>query len=146
MKLIYILPVVALLVILSLYYRLHPLTSKVRIRATVITTDVALTEAQKQKGLGGRENLAKDRGMLFPYTHKEQYNFWMRDMRFPLDFLWIDDATIVDLTENVPYPKGNEKPIITTPRTPVNKVLELSAGTIKRLGIQIGDTVEFLDR
>lgn len=135
-----------LLVGLGLYYRSHPLISKVRIRDTVITLEVAATEKQKEIGLGGRSTLDNTHGMLFPYDHKEQYNFWMRGMQFPLDFLWIDDDRIVDITQNVPFPKGDERPEIVKPAYDVNKVLEVHAGTVKRTGIQIGDTVTFLDR
>lgn len=127
------------------YYRTHPLVSKVRLRGATITVEVAATEAQKQKGLGGRAQLPQESGMLFPYDHKEQYNFWMRGMQFPLDFIWIDDKTVADLTRNVQPPKGNVIPIV-TPAVAVDTILEVNAGTIDRLGIQIGDTVEFLDR
>lgn len=129
-----------------LYYQSHPLVSKVRIGDTVITTEVAATEAQKQKGLGFRSTLADNHGMLFPYDHKEQYNFWMKGMQFPLDFLWIDGDRIVDITENVPFPSGNEPPVIVKPAGEVNMVLEVHAGTVKRAGIHIGDAIEFLDR
>lgn len=135
-----------LLLSFGLYYQSHPLTSKVRIGNTVITTEVAATEAQKQKGLAGRSFLAGDHGMLFPYDHKEQYNFWMRGMLIPLDFIWIDGKYIVDITENVLPPKGTEPLNIVKPRVEVNKVLEINAGLVQRNGIRIGDTVEFLDR
>ncbi len=130
----------------GVYYRSHPLTSKVRIGNTVITVEVAATEAQKQKGLGGRSFLADGQGMLFPYDHKEQYNFWMRDMQIPLDFIWIDGNRIADITEHVPPPEASGSPIIVKPRVEINKVLEVSAGTVKRTGIHIGDAVEFIDR
>ncbi len=146
MKSWFITLVVILFVGFALYYQSHPLVSKVRIRNTVIITEVAVTEAQKQKGLAGRSFLADDRGMLFPYDHKEQYNFWMRGMQIPLDFIWIDGNHIVDITENVPPPKGTEPLGIVKPHVEVNKVLEVNAGTIQRNGIRIGDAVEFLDR
>lgn len=138
--------VVMLFVGFALYYQSHPLVSKIRIKDTIITIEVAATEAQKQKGLGGRSSLADDRGMLFPYDHKEQYNFWMRGMRFPLDFIWIDGSRVMDIAENVPPQSGNEPSVIIKPAVGVDKVLEVHAGTVQRLGIQIGDTVEFLDR
>lgn len=146
MKAWFIALAVMLLIGLALYYQSHPLVSKIRIGQAVITTEVAATEAQKQKGLGGRSSLADDRGMLFPYDHKEQYNFWMRGMLFPLDFIWIDGSRVTDIAENVLPPSGNEPPVIIKPAVGVDKVLEVHAGTVQRLGIQIGDTVEFLDR
>ena len=146
MKRRYIFISVLLLIAFGLYYRSHPLVSKVRIGNTVFTVEVAATELQKQKGLGGRSNLAQNHGMLFPYDHKEQYNFWMRGMLIPLDFLWIDGNRIADITENVPPPVASESPAIVKPNAEINKVLEVNAGTVKRTGIRIGDTVEFIDR
>ena len=128
------------------YYRWHPLAAKVRIRGEIIYVDVAVTQEQKHKGLGGRAFLEPNRGMLFSYDHKEQYNFWMRGMLIPLDFVWIDGKRVMDITEAVPPPTGNAAPNIVKSRVEVDKILELHAGAVKRLGIQIGDTVEFLDR
>lgn len=145
MKRIGIVALVFFAVGLLWYYRTHPLASKVRIRGVTIAVEVAATEAQKQKGLGYRTQLPQDSGMLFPYDHKEQYNFWMRGMQFPLDFIWIDDKTVADITRNVPPPQGNKTPIV-TPAVAIDTVLEVNAGTVDRLGIQVGDTVEFLDR
>lgn len=131
---------------LGWYYMRHPLSSKVKIHTTVFTVDIAATEGQKELGLGGRATLAADHGMLFPYDHKEQYEFWMKGMKFPLDFIWIDGKTVADITPNVPPPVGNEQPIIVKPRVQVDKVFEVNAGTLTRTGIQIGDPVEFIDR
>ncbi len=131
---------------LGLYYFRHPLTSKVKIRAAVFTVEVALTEPQKESGLGNRTSMAADHGMLFVYDHKEQYNYWMKGMEFPLDFIWIDGKTVADITPDVPPPIGAETPIVVKPKVQVDKVFEVNAGTIRKFGIQTGDQVEFLDR
>lgn len=131
---------------LSAYYYTHPLTSKVKINSTIFAVEVAATEAQKELGLGGRSSLTEQSGMLFPYDHKEQYEYWMRGMKFPLDFIWIDGNTIADITENVPVPLPNEQPVIVKPQVAVDKVLEVRAGSVKKNNISIGDTVTFLDR
>ncbi len=134
------------LLIYLFYYRSHPLVSKVRIRDHMIEVDVAVTVYEHAKGLGGRTSLKANSGMLFLYDHKEQFNFWMLGMKFPLDFVWIDGKKVVDITRHVPPPKGFEKPVIVKPRAAADKILEINAGEIDRLGIVIGDTVEFLDR
>lgn len=135
-------PILALL----LYYRAYPLVSKVRIKDRIFTVEVAANEKQKQKGLGGRASIPEMHGMLFPYNHKEQFEFWMRGMRFPLDFIWIDGKNVADITENVPPPLENERPVIVKPLVSVDKVLEVNAGTVARIGIKVGDTVEYIDR
>ena len=70
----------------------------------------------------------------------------MLGMKFPLDFVWIDGKKVVDVTRNVPPPKGMEKPTIVKPSVPVDKILEINAGDIDKFGIKVGDTVDFLDR
>lgn len=137
---------VILIAFLGMYYATHPLSAKIKIRSAVFTVDVAATESQKELGLGGRASMPETRGMIFPYDHKEQFEFWMRGMQFPLDFVWIDGKTVVDITENVPPPVGNERPIIVKPKSPVDKILEIKAGLIQKYGIKIGDTVDFSDR
>lgn len=141
--------IITALVLLAflIYYITRPLGAKVKIGETIFTVDVAITEPQKQKGLGEREALAETHGMLFVYDHKEEYNFWMRGMRFPLDFVWIDGNVVADITVYVPAPKNqNEKPAIVKPSVPVDKILELNAGTVAQYGIEVGDTVEFIDK
>lgn len=135
-----------IIAVFAVYYWTHPLSPKVRIKGEVFTIDVALTPSQKEKGLSGRASLGPNEGMLFPFDHKEEYNFWMKGMLFPLDFLWIDDTTITDISENIPAPVGNEPPAVVSPKGGVNRILELPAGTVARLGIVKGDTVEFLKR
>ena len=128
------------------YYYFRPLGPKIKIGQTIIPVEVAITEEQKELGLGNREKLDPNRGMLFPYDHKEQFNFWMKGMHFPLDFIWILGNTVTDITENVPPPVGNEQPVIVKPSQPVDKILEVNAGFIAAHAIKIGDSVKFIDR
>ena len=80
--------------------------------------------------------------MLFIFEKKDIYSFWMNEMKFPLDFLWINDETIVDLSENIPLFSEGE---ITTVKSskPVNKVLEVNSGIIKEYGLKKGDKITF---
>lgn len=128
------------------YYLAHPPGAKVKIGAHSIAVDLAVTNAEKIKGLSGRAALAPNEGMLFVYDHKEAYEFWMHDMRFSLDVVWIDGEMVADISLNVPAPNAAEPPAVMKPRVAVDKILELNAGTVERLGIAIGDRVEFLAR
>ena len=143
MKKILFSAIVVLLFVTAFYYLGHPLQSTVTIRGTRFFVDVAITPKEKELGLGKRLSLPADHGMLFPYDHKETYSFWMKDMHFPIDILWLDDKEIVDITKNVPAPSTpGEKLPIYKPRIPVNTVLELPAGTADRLGIIVRDKIE----
>jgi hypothetical protein len=137
---------VALIAFGGWYYLTHPPGAKVRIGGNVFTVELAVTRAEKEQGLGGRPSIADNHGMLFVYDHKEQYEFWMREMRFPLDFIWIEGEKVADITLGVPPPQPGEQPAVVKPYIQVDKVLEVNAGTVERLGIKRTDPVEFLDR
>lgn len=120
----------------------NPFYPKALIRGQTLRLELAVTTMEKEKGLGYRDNLPENQGMLFIYDHYEKFGFWMKGMRFPLDIIWIKDDQVADISENVPLlTRGS----ITTvqPDTEVNRVLEVNAGTVKRLGIKIGDKFVF---
>ncbi|HCM81900.1 MAG: hypothetical protein UV63_C0008G0020 [Microgenomates group bacterium GW2011_GWC1_43_11] len=125
-----------------LFYRIQPLSATVRINGTTFIVELAITGKEIEKGLSGRSSLAPQHGMLFLFNHKEQYPFWMKDMKFPLDFIWMDGNLIVDITKNVEPMEYGVIPRI-KPIVPVDKILELTAGEIDAAGIQIGDTALF---
>ena len=95
------------------------------------------------KGLSGRNNLPEDQGMLFIFEKKGTYGFWMRDMKFPIDIIFIDDDMVVYIVENAS--PGAQTPNLTIyiPDVPVNRVLELNAGQVKKLGIKKGIKITF---
>jgi len=121
----------------------QPLSPRIKIRNHIFRVEIADTPEQRAKGLSYRDTMPFDCGMLFVFKEKARYTFWMKGMRFPLDFLWIDGNRIVDITEKVPLPAGETLPVY-SPRIPVNRVLELNAGVVENLGISIGDTLVFL--
>ncbi len=141
-KLIVVAGIFAIGVFSLWYYTRHPLVTTVTVRNTSFAVDVAVTRKEKEVGLGFRDSLAPDRGMLFVYDHKEVFPFWMKNMRFPIDIIWIDDRTIVDISKNVPV---SDKPVgelpIYHPIVPVDKVLEVNAGVTDTYNIAIGDKV-----
>ena len=111
------------------------------------TVDVADEPEERYQGLSGRETMAKDTGMLFVFEGEEQLTFWMKDMRFPLDIIWIDaQCRLIDVAADVPTPPPNagndEIPRVQSP-SPARYVLELNAGEWARAGLSPGDRVEF---
>ncbi len=115
------------------------------IRSQIICVELANTDAKRQQGLSGRDPLSVNTGMLFLFPKAARHSFWMKDMKFPLDFLWIRESRIVDITHNVPPPKP-ETPLNELerymPSEEVDAMLEVHAGTVAALGIAIGDSVE----
>ena len=123
------------------HYTRDPLGVKLTIGSHQFTVELAVTEAEKEKGLGYRDSLGASAGMLFVYDHPEVYQYWMKGMRFPLDFIWINGKTIVDLTKNVPVSSDGTYAVY-QPKTPADKVLEVNAGTVDADGIRRGDSVK----
>ena len=117
------------------------------IRDTPFAAEIADTPALRTKGLGYRDQLAANSGMLFVFPNGQASSFWMRGMRFPLDFVWIGaDCRVADLTERVPHPEPGAPdatlPLI-NPAAPAAYTFEINAGEIERFGIEIGDPVRF---
>jgi uncharacterized membrane protein (UPF0127 family) len=106
-----------------------------------IYVEIADSSEEKKQGLSGRESLAEDRGMLFIYPEPGQYSFWMKEMKFNLDFVFINDQKVVDLKEKIPFPKEGEEPQTIRAEAEFDKVLEINQGMIEKLGIKTGDEV-----
>lgn len=110
----------------------------VRVGNTVFRAEMARTSEEKSLGLGKRPDLCSDCAMLFVFDRPGQYSFWMKDMLFDLDFLWIADGRVVSVSRNV----ATTDTEILTPSVPVDSVLEIGAGQVERFGIREGDSVE----
>ena len=66
--------------------------------------------------------------MLFVFKRSGRHGFWMKDMNFPIDILWLRNGRVVYVAENVPPPSSGETPVPITPAKSANLVLELEAG------------------
>lgn len=107
-----------------------------------IQVEVADTESSQIKGLSGREALCASCGMLFVYNNSIQRTFWMKDMNFPLDIIWLRDNKVIGISAGLP-PEG-EKPLrIYASSEPVDMVLEVNAGFVARNEIKVGDEIKF---
>lgn len=111
-----------------------------RIRVYV---EVAATPATRAQGLSGHAPLAADEGMLFIFEQPGLHGFWMKDMLFPLDFLWIRDGVLVDLTPDVPAPVPGQPLPSYFPREPVDAMLEVPAGFARQHGLKLGLPVTY---
>ena len=107
--------------------------------------DLADTPEKRFQGLSGRPILEDGTGMLFVFQRESRHTFWMKDMRFPLDMVWINaDCAVVDITADVPRPPpGQDDGALPTysPSAPAIYVLEINAGTAAATGLQTGDLV-----
>lgn len=114
----------------------------VKINNTIIPVEIVDTKPKQIQGLSDRKELEKNSGMLFIFQSKEIRRFWMKNMHFPLDIIWINDNKIVNISKDLP-PKGETPDNTYSSETEVNYVLEVNAGFCNDKGIEIGNDIEF---
>ncbi len=124
-------------------FQLQPNTATLEIDHHQLQVEVVATPEKMALGLSGRDQIGSD-GMLFIFAEKRPLSFWMKEMRFPLDMVWIADNQVIEITRNVPIPEPGT-PLSQLPRyspqKPADMVLEIPAGKAKELGIDSGSTV-----
>lgn len=106
-----------------------------------VKVEVVREPAEMAKGLGGRDGLEENHGMLFVFETPGEPAFWMKDMKFPIDIIWIMGDEVVDIAPNLPVVAAE---FLSTyqPKEPANYVLEVNAGFVKEHGIKVGDSIE----
>ncbi len=115
----------------------------VEVGAQRVAVELAITPDEQALGLGERDRLPWGHGMYFVYAQPTLPAFWMKGMRFPIDFVWIHEGRIVDLTMEVPFEPGGNGPTV-RPRRAIDGVLELPAGYVRTNGWRIGDRIRLI--
>lgn len=123
-----------------------PTGPTVKVNDKVIQVELANTPEKARQGLSGRDTLPANSGMLFSFDNENiRPFFWMKDMHFAIDIIWIDDDRIVQIDKNVPPPPTDTAdPDLPTyvPNQAIDHVLEVNAGFADKYGIKVGDEVE----
>jgi uncharacterized membrane protein (UPF0127 family) len=74
----------------------------VTVNGLVLLADISVTDEQRAKGLSVKDGLTENEAMLFVFDNEAEHTFWMKDMKFPIDIIWIDsDKTIVHIEHNL---------------------------------------------
>ncbi len=117
-------------------------TERMCLRQACYNVDVVNTDALRQRGLMFRENLPQGTGMFFVFDEALIYPFWMKNMKFPIDILWMDEAkAVVHLAASVP-PCASESCPVYTPAAKAKYVLEIPSGDALKYGITVGDKLQ----
>jgi len=115
---------------------------KVCFKNVCIKAEIADSESEQIRGLMFRKSLLPGSGMLFVFDRQEQHNFWMKNMRFPLDMIWIDSKSrVVDITKNALPCQEICETIV--PKGESKYVLEVNAGFAQENRIVAQDEVRF---
>ena len=111
----------------------------VRIGSTEVSAEVVNIPAARERGLSGHAPLGASEGMLFVFDKEDEHGFWMKDMLFSIDIIWIDSSyNIVSIKENA---TPESYPEVFYPASPVKYVLEVSAGFAATHSIAEGSKV-----
>lgn len=116
--------------------------STVTIDGHTFHVTVASSEKDKEVGLSSISSLPKDQGMVFTFDHPDFYAFWMRNMKFPIDIIYIANRKIVTIVSNVAAPSSDSSSSpIYKPKQPADTVLEINAGLSNQYHFAAGDNV-----
>lgn len=115
---------------------------RLQINNAGLEIELADTPQKRTLGLSGREKLDENSGMLFIFNSPDYHSFWMKDMKFTIDIVWIGkNLKIAGIAENA---APESYPQTFKPEDPAKYVLEVNAGFIDENNIKIGDKVDFI--
>ena len=113
----------------------------VQLGGTTLTADVADNESQRELGLSGRAGLPEGTGMLFVFQVDGQHAFWMKDMLFSIDMIWLSpEKKVVYIAANA---RPESYPSSYMPESASRYVIEVPAGWAARHNVAIGSVAQF---
>jgi uncharacterized membrane protein (UPF0127 family) len=135
----------------AIYFFLHSLsmqaaenskisTPTLTLNNKIISLEIADTPALEEHGLSDRLSLPEDHGMLFVFPTPGLYGFWMKDMHFSLDIIYLDNNfRIISIFKNL---APSSYPSVVTPKSPALHVLEVNAGFSDKNNLSEGQVLD----
>lgn len=120
-------------------------TYTIKVAGQELRVGLAKTQEEHSKGLSGVETLPVGTGLLFDMGGKTQPAFWMKEMRIPIDIIWISDNVVTQVHKNLPVPSPGtpERQLpLYIPSQRINFVLEVPAGYSDSANIKAGSPVD----
>jgi uncharacterized membrane protein (UPF0127 family) len=105
------------------------------------TVSLADTNALRTRGLSNTQNLPQQTGLLFVFEDADIHGFWMKDMNYDIDIIWISTENEVVYIQHSATPESYPK--VFSPNKQALYVLEVNSGEAKKSDIKIGDTIVF---
>jgi uncharacterized protein len=111
---------------------------KMRIGSNTYKLEVARKDAERNKGLMDRDSLDADRGMIFVFSEQKIVTFWMKNVKFPLDIVFLDShGGIVAIKQMKPMDETGVDSLL-----PARYAIELKEGTAKAENLRIGQLLD----
>ncbi len=105
--------------------------------STILKLEVATTSEAREQGLSNRAAIPADQGLLFIFPEPKFYGFWMKEMNFPIDIIWLDeDGVVVEIIKEL---SPQSYPEVFYPPTPIKYVIEVMAGYTDQKKLEVGD-------
>ncbi len=113
----------------SLYFVWNkPAGEVIRVGDKTILVEIADTPEERAQGLSGRAGLPAGHGVLFVFDSHGLYGFWMKEMNFSIDIIWLsEEFQVIDIARSV---SPNTFPHVFYPPRPVKYVLETNPGEL----------------
>jgi uncharacterized membrane protein (UPF0127 family) len=109
----------------------------------VLQVEVMIDDEDRAMGLMFRPSLPMDRGMLFRFETSDFHGIWMKNCRFPIDIVWLDeDRKVVDVKEGAPPCRKDPCPVY-QPMQRASWVVEINSGQARREKVVRGAAVSF---
>ncbi len=116
-------------------------TASIEYKGHTIAVKLAETDATREQGLSGTPSLAPDTGMFFIFEKPGNWGFWMKDMVYHIDIVWLDsNFRIVHIAENL---TPATYPTVFYPNTNAMYVLEIRAFDARRYNFVQGAQLQF---
>lgn len=124
------------------FWYLSSKKTTVTINNHTFSVDVAQTQKEKEIGLSEKTSLNQGSGMIFPFATPSYYAFWMKNMKIPIDIVFIHDNRVVTIYSSIEPSKSENLNLPTyEPTEPADMVLEIPAGDANAFHLQKGDSV-----
>ncbi|MBL7156043.1 MAG: DUF192 domain-containing protein [Candidatus Pacebacteria bacterium] len=118
--------------------------SQVCFKDNCFDVEIAKTPEQRSRGLMFRKYLGTKKGMLFVFENQEKHSFWMKNTLIPLDIIWINENQKVVFISKNTQPCKQEYCASVSSDEDAKYVLEINAGLVKKIGLNIGDKIDII--
>ena len=117
--------------------------SSVCAKDVCVSVEVVSELLDMQKGLQGREGLKENQGMLFVFDTDDFHNFWMKDMKFAIDIIWVNNQYRIAAIAPSREPCAQDPCEVYASSQKARYVLEVPAGFVLKHQLRQGDVLKF---
>lgn len=136
---LFIAAVVTLVGVYIIVQRMNDQLTVVRLNKHSFNATILRSDEERQRGLSNTKSLPADQAMLFVFPYDTRPGIWMKDMKYPIDILWVNkNYQVVYLVKNA---QPDSYPQVFQPTSLARYVIEVPSGTIEKTGIKNGDLV-----